>query len=91
MSRILRQKYINVFIMLGDSSYLSDIREILGSICSTTSCNYEIKQSIVIDRFYYIRIKDNDSIHDIKQKIEKSLGELSDKVSWFKVELIDVK
>jgi len=91
MSRILRQKYINVFIMLGDSSYLSDIREIFDNICSTTSCNYEIKQSTVINRFYYIRIKIDGSLNDVKQKIEKSLSEFSDKVSWFKVELIEVK
>jgi len=91
MSRVLRQKYINVFIMLGDSSYLSDIKEIFDNICSVASCNYEIKQSVVVNRFYYIKIKIDDSVIDVKQKIEKSLSEALDKVSWFKVELIEVK
>ncbi len=91
MSRMLRQKYINIFIMLGDSSYLSDLRELFNNICRNISCNYEIKQSIVIDRFYYIRMKIDDNVNNVKQKIEKSLSEFSDKISWFKVELIEVK
>lgn len=90
MARILRQKHINVFVMLGDNSYLSDIKEVFDKICSI-NCSYEIKRSIAIDRFYYIRIKINGNVDDIKQKIEKNLSEFSDKVFWYKIELIEVK
>ncbi len=70
---------------------MNHVKELLNKICNDISCSYEIRQSVIIDRFYYIKISVNSDADDIKQKIEKSLGNIPGEVFWYKIELIEIK
>lgn len=90
-----RQRYLNLFIILRDEGTLKEILSKLDSVFTSkgVNCHIEVKRSLIIPNFIYIRIVPQETVNlkDLKDYVDKCLNDVSKNVVWFKVEIIEVK
>ncbi|MEM1644359.1 MAG: hypothetical protein QXL96_00585 [Ignisphaera sp.] len=86
-----RQRYINVFVLVGREDDINLVIKIVEDICFEYGCRYDLKRSF-LGNLFYIRIYCQQiSLEDIKKKVDYALNKFVDKISWMKSEIIDVK
>lgn len=90
-----RQRYLNLFIILRNEGTLKEILSKLDSVFTSkgVNCHIEVKRSLIIPNFMYIRIVPQETVNlkDLKDYVDKCLNDVSKNVVWFKVEIIEVK
>jgi len=90
-----RQRYLNLFIILRNEGTLKEILSKLDSVFTSkgVNCHIEVKRSLIIPNFMYIRIVPQETVNlkDLKDCVDKCLNDVSKNVVWFKVEIIEVK
>ncbi|HID80401.1 MAG TPA: hypothetical protein EYP48_01640 [Ignisphaera sp.] len=90
-----RQRYLNLFIILRNEGTLKEVLSKLDSVFTSkgVNCHIEVKRSLIIPNFMYIRIVPQETVNlkDLKDCVDKCLNDVSKNVVWFKVEIIEVK
>lgn len=86
-----RQRYINVFVLVGREDDANSVVKVIESICLEHGCSYELKRSF-LGNLLYIKIRCQQAfLEDVRKKVDYALNNFSDKISWMKSEVIDVK
>lgn len=86
-----RQRYVNLFMLIGKNSDLDKIINLINSLCQNYKCNYVIRRSF-LDNFIYVKIScDNIPLEEVKNTLELELGKYSDILSWVKLDIIEVR
>ena len=87
-----RQKYINLFVLVGRKEDINIVTEMLNSVCKNDECVYSVSSSSVLDNLFYIRIQcRRESLDELRNKIALNLNKFDVKISWYKIEVIEVK
>ncbi|MCC6016234.1 MAG: hypothetical protein LM582_04220 [Desulfurococcaceae archaeon] len=86
-----RLRYVNVFVLLGRDEDIGSVVKVIEDVVGVQGCRYDVKKSF-LGNFYYIKINCTSvDLEDLKNKIEAKLAKLSEVVSWFKTEVIEVR
>ncbi|MEM1525481.1 MAG: hypothetical protein QW775_00915 [Ignisphaera sp.] len=86
-----RQRYINVFVLVGRENDVNSVVKVIEGICLEYGCSYELKKGF-LGNLLYIKIHCQQVyLEDVRKKVDYALNSFSDKISWMKSEVIDVK
>jgi len=91
-----RQRYLNLFIILKDEEILKEILSRIDNMFTSKGidCQIEVKRSLIIPNFIYIKVVPQGTdidLKDLKDCISKCLNNASRDIVWSKVEIIEVK
>lgn len=86
-----RQRYINVFLLLGKDTDIDIVGQVIGRICQEYQCEHDIKKSF-LSNFYYVKVScTNALLEEVKDRVDVELSRYGDKISWMKSEVIEVR
>lgn len=91
-----RQRYLNLFIILKDEEILKEILSRIDNMFTSKGidCQIEVKRSLIIPNFIYIKVVPQGTdidLKDLKDYINKYLNNAGRDIVWSKVEIIEVK
>jgi len=92
---VKRQRYLNIFIISRDEGTLKEILSRLNNVFTSkgVNCRIEVKRSLIIPNFIYIRIVPQETVNlkDLKDCVSECLNDVGKNIIWSKVEIIEVK
>ncbi|MCS7110750.1 MAG: hypothetical protein N3D82_05535 [Ignisphaera sp.] len=93
MSKNTKTQYVNVFILCSEADVIGEISKAMDRLCVNIACTYNITQSKIIDRFFYVRIHplDTEKLENVKKSLPMIIEEFRDFISWYKIETVEVR
>lgn len=93
LSRSVRARYVNLFVLCSRADAIVEIGRALDRLCTGSVCTYNVIQSRIVDRFFYIKIHplNVENLENMKKSLSTAIDELKDLVSWYKIEVIEVR
>lgn len=86
-----RQRYVNVFLLLGKDEDMNMISQVLEEICQEYECEHSIRKSF-LGNFYYVKVICSKALlEEVKSKIDVEFSRYSNIISWMKSEVVEVK
>ncbi len=86
-------KRLNVFLLLADVDVTDKVINDIHAYCKDLACECTPHKSAVVKRFLYIEcVSQITSLEEMRKRIEEFISsKLAEIVSWYKVEVIEVK
>lgn len=88
-----RTQYINAFLLCADASTIKAISDAVNKLCMDNTCTHSIIQSKVVDKFFYIRVQPLaiENLENIKKSLSLLMDKHKDSVSWYKIEVVEIR
>lgn len=88
-----RTQYINVFLLCADASIIKALSDAINKLCMDNTCTYSIIQSKVVDKFFYIKVQPlaMEDLENIRKLLSLLMNEHRDSVSWYKIEVVEIR
>jgi len=93
MSASKYAKRLNIFLFLNDENNTHCLNSMLEEFCKENLCTYKVHPSSVVKRFFYIECYSNATpLSKLHEDIENIiLNKASNIITWYKIEIIEVK